>query len=206
MKSLATLLLITAAWSFTGCATRPAANQGLELMSVAEYEKVVDRHTQRSQKYSGLYNTMDVTATLVNTAVAKAQLEQKARLLQWDRAQFQLESNKLAEKNKNETEVFLSFFTPDKKNDDLQKKTTQWRVYLEADGRRWEGKTMKIRQPIAEIQGLFSYHSRFSTPYLITFPVGTATIDPRTTRFIVTGPIDIVTLEYAPAAPSASAP
>ncbi|MBX3040808.1 MAG: hypothetical protein KF789_08900 [Bdellovibrionaceae bacterium] len=185
-------------FSLMACSTRPTAPEGLNLISESQYHGIVDRYTQRSQKYSGLYNTMDVTATLVNSAVARAQADQKARLLQWAPNNYSSELEKLKKDLKNETTVFVSFYTPDKKNDDLQKMTTQWRVYLEAEGRRWEPKIMKIRQPVAETQGLYAYHTRFSTAYVMTFPVATTTIDGVNSRFIITGPLGISTLDYKP--------
>lgn len=178
------------------CATTTPTPSGLILMPEREYHNVVESFTGRSQKYAGLYNTMDVTATLVNSKVALAQIDQKARLLQWDSTQY----SKALEKQKNElaeqTIIYMSFYTPDKKNDDLQKPTTQWRMYLEAEGRRWEPRVVRIRQPIAEIQGLYSYHTRFSTAYQLTFPIAATTIDQTRSRFIVTGPLGISTIEY----------
>lgn len=180
------------------CATRQPNSMGLDLMSESDYEKTVDAVTQRNQEYSGLYNTMDVTATLLTTNVAKAQLDQKARVFQWDKSKFQLEANKLADQLKNETSVFASFYTPEKVNDDLHKTGTQWRVYLETGGRRWEGKVMKIKMPVVEVARIYPYHTRFSTPYLITFPLPTYSIDRTTTRFIITGPVGISTLSFNP--------
>lgn len=189
---IVSLLLTTAA-----CATRETTVTGLNLMSEREYEKVLERFTHHEQQYKGLYNTMDVTATLIVPSVAHAELEQKARIYQWDRAKFQAESNKLNDELRTQTQVFMSFYTPEHKNDDLQKLGTQWRVYLEAGGRRWEGKVAKIKTPTAEIQGIYPYHVRFSTPYLVTFPTAANTVAKESARFIVTGPVGLMALDYS---------
>lgn len=191
-------LFLSLAFALMSCSLRPTAPEGLNLITEGEYHNIVDQYTQRSQKYAGLYNTMDVTATLVNSAVARGQVDQKARLLQWSPAQYSSEMEKIKKDLKNETAVFVSFYTPDKKNDDLQKMTTQWRIYLEAEGRRWEPKVIRIRQPVAETQGLYAYHTRFSTAYMMTFPVATTSVEGVNSKFIITGPLGISTLEYKP--------
>lgn len=183
-----------------GCATREGGNAGLELMSETEFQNTVEKFTRRSQQYQGLYNTVDIHATLRNSSVIRAQLEQNARLYQWDRAKFQLESNKAGEKAKNETEVFLSFYTPDRKNDDLQKSSTQWRTYLEVDGRRWEGKVTKVKTTEVEIQGMYPYYTRLATPYSVTFPVPIATVEGKEAKVTLTGPVALVVLAFPPLA------
>jgi hypothetical protein len=194
-----------AALAFLGaCASRVVSSTGLELMTESAYQNVTDNYTERNQTYQGLYNTLDLTATLVNSAVARAQLEQNARLYQWDRAKFQGETNKAAEKLRNESLVFLSFYTPDRKNDDLHKSSTQWRVYLESDGRRFEGKVTKNKLQLSELQGIYSYHNRFATPYMITFPVAMTSIESKPVKFTLTGPVGIAVLTFKAQSPTES--
>lgn len=181
---------------FSGCASRDGVTAGLELMSEAEFQNTVDKFTEHTQQYKGLYNTVDLHATLRNSSVLRAQLEQSARLFQWDRAKFQLEANKTAEKAKSETEIFLAFFTPERKNDDLNKSNTQWRAYLEVDGRRWEGKITKVKGTEAELQGIYPYYSKLSTPYSITFPVPVANVEGKESKFTLTGPVALVVLNF----------
>lgn len=191
-------LVISIVVALTGCATKETANTGLVLMSQPEFENVLERYTDRTQRYEGLYNTLDVTATLRNSAVLRAQLEAQARIYQWDRAKFLAESNKALEDAKNKTEVFLSFYTPERKNDDLNRSTSQWKTYLEIDGRRWEGKTSKVKLNVMELQGWYPYHNRFATPYLVSFPVALSTIEGQPVRFVVTGPMGLATLNFNP--------
>jgi len=201
MKAVKFLSCVLAVAALAGCATHETSSTGLELMSAGEVDRVLDRSTSRSQNYEGLYNTLDLTATLRNSAVRRAQLEQQARIYQWDRNKFQAEVSASDTKSRNETEVFLSFYTPEKKNDDLNKKATQWKVFLESDGRRFEGKAAKIRQSVPEIQGWYPYFTRFSTPYSVTFTVATQDIETKPAKFIVTGPMGTATLNFAPVTP-----
>lgn len=184
-RLLASWLALTA----VACATEQKSSTGLELMSAAEYERVIERNTRHTQKYSGLYNVMDVTATLVNSEVARAQLDQSARQSQWDAARFQLEKNKSDDTLKQKTQVFLSFYTPERKNDDLHKTATTWKVYLQSPERRWEGTATKLKDSLAELQGLYGYHNRFATAYMLSFPVAIKDIEGQPLTLKITGPV-----------------
>lgn len=206
MNAIGVLILSLAALFQLGCATPAPQPEGLVLISPADYQKALDQQTRRSQKYQGLYNVFDLSATLVNPTLAQAQLEQSARLYQWDRAQFQSEKNKSDQQLKDRTEVFLSFYTPEKKNDDLHKSSTQWRVYLESGGRRWEGKVTKIKTTLAEVQGLYPHHTRFSTPYSISFPVSAEQATSQSAKFTLTGPSGTTSLDFATASAGSGSP
>lgn len=184
--------------ALAGCAQKTTNASGLELLTQSGFESVIDRYTDRSQKYEGLYNTIDLTATLRTSAVLRAQAEQQARIYQWDAAKLRAETNKLSEKARFETEVFLDFYTPERKNDDLARSSSQWRTYLEVNGRRWEGKVAKLRLSGSELHGLYPYHSRFATPYAVTFPVAVSTVEGKPAKFTITGPMGMATLHFNP--------
>lgn len=187
MTRLTTLILL--AFALCSCASEQKSSTGLQLISSSEYHRVVESNTARSQKYQGLYNVMDVTATIVNSDVARAQVQQRARQAQWDSAKFQLENNKTTDELKLKTQVFLSFYTPERRNDDLHKSSTTWKVYLQSKDRRWDGTATKLKDSLAELQDLYAYHSRFATPYMISFPVSVQDIEGQELTLKITGPI-----------------
>ena len=192
-----TLILLSLTLAFlSGCASKQAPADGLVLLSQSDYEKIIDDASRTSKQYAGLYNTLDMTATIVTTKVAQAQLEQSARIYKWEKAKFQLEKNKSDEKLKNQTTVFLSFFTPEPKNNDLHKPKTVWKVFLDADGNRYEGKVTKLTDSAAEIWGLYPYYQKFATPYSVTFPVSTLSTEKSPAKFLITGPLDSATMEF----------
>lgn len=201
MPLVSRLILTTFLLFLASCATRHVVDPELNLMNESDVTSTLENWTARTQKYEGLYNTIDATATLRNTPVIKALLHQSARMYRWDKAKLDAESNKAFEKARNETEIFLSFYTPDRKNDDLHKMGTQWRVYLDAGGRRWEGKVTKNRLALTEIQSLYPYHTRFATAYSVTFPVPTSQIEVQTSRLTVTGPVGMANIDFGSASP-----
>lgn len=181
------------------CASKTyLADSGLQLISESAYENLLDNYTDRAEKYQGLYNSLHMAGTLVNTKIAMAQVDQKARQFLWDATKYQAERNQVAADLKNRTELFLSFYAPEKKHDDLHKSNSMWKIFLDCEGRRFEGKATKIKLQTVEVQGLYSYHNKFSTPYSITFPMPTSFIDGRNVRLTLTGPAGSATLDFKP--------
>ena len=95
-----------------------------------------------------------------------------------------------------ETTAFLSFSTPERKNDNLADAKAIWRIILESGGRRYVGKAKRDRRLLAELQALYPYHTRWNTPYLITFPVAMTALETQTIKLTLTGPLGSRILEF----------
>jgi hypothetical protein len=92
--------------------------------------------------------------------------------------------------------MFLSLYTPERKHDDLHKNKTLWKIFLDSQGRRYEGKAVKIKLLTNEIQAMYPEHTRFATPYLVTFPVSTKSVDGQPTKLTLTGTVSSVSLDF----------
>lgn len=164
----------------------------------SEYMGIVEKYSDKARRYSGFYNTLDIEATIVNSQVAQAQLTLKKELSQWDETKVADEKFKIENKLNKETEIFLSFFTPERRNNDLLKANTMWKLFLDVDGKRYEGKVTKLKTELVEIQALYPYHNRFYTPYIVTFPVPLKTIESKAMTFTITSAVDSATLNFNP--------
>lgn len=158
-------------------------------MTKDPYLTVIETFSAGDAEYAGLYNQFTYRASLINSPVREASLLREAEYFKWDAHQLADAKAKAAEKMANSTEVFMSFFTPDRHNDNLTDGKSIWRVYLDVDGKRYEGVPKKAKKAFAELQALYPYHTRWNTPYLIEFPVPTASVDGITTKYVVTGPL-----------------
>jgi len=190
------IILLALALGLASCATSTENKNGLVLITESEYTEIAEKYTEKIQVYSGLYNLMDMSATLINSSVAKAQLEQTARLYQWDAAKMTTEKVKSDENLGKETEIFISFYTPERKHDDLNKNKTLWKIFMDANGKRYEGTIKKIKLLTDEVRGLYAYHTRFATPYSIVFPVSAKSIENSNVKLTVTGPVGSATVQF----------
>lgn len=165
------------------------ANDGSHPGHPASFERIMETYSAGDSEYTGFYNNFEYRVTLLNTAVREAQLAKQTEFYQWDAAKVALEREKMTKELGEETKVFMSFFTPDRLNDNLTNAKSIWRVYLEVDGRRFEGKIKRLRNLLAELQALYPGHTRWTSPYEVTFPVGAASIERKVSKYTVTGPL-----------------
>ncbi|WP_413577289.1 hypothetical protein ACLVWU_03280 [Bdellovibrio sp. HCB290] len=180
----------------TGCASYEITDTGRALRTEDQYFEIVQKNSDRTTRYSGLYNVLEMQATLLSSEVLEAQLDQKTRIYLWDDNKFQTEKNLVAKRLSTETEFFLSFFTPEKKNDDLGTPKTLWKTFLDVEGRRYEGKVIRIKSALAELTSLYPTHNRFYTAYSLIFPVSEKSIEGKEMKITVTGPVGSGTLNF----------
>ena len=187
-----TMLMI----NMSSCVT-PYQNPNLPtLIPESQYNSLTDQYSVNKKIYDGFAQTMEVSATLLNTAVSKAQLDQKARIYQWTSEQYNSHQSELQASLAKETKVFFDFFVPERRHDDLNKGKTLWRVFLDAGGKRYEGKAEKLKTIVADVQSLYPTHNRFFTPYIVTFPGPTSTIESGESKLTLTGPVGSTTIEF----------
>lgn len=181
------------------CATKaPAPALSVKLIPESEYQQIIKQNSRQEQVYSGLYNSIDMTGVIINTAVTDAQMDQMARIYLWDDNKYTQEKIKSDEKLRKESEIFVSFFTPERKHDDLHKNKTLWKIFLDVDGKRLEGKATKIKLLVEEIQRIYPFHNRFSTPYTLTFPIPMKQIETAgSIKLTITGPVGSTTVDFA---------
>ncbi|MFP5518513.1 MAG: hypothetical protein ACLGGX_01315 [Bdellovibrionia bacterium] len=178
------------------CATPQRPTSDVPYVDQGQYESILEQHTQATKKYKGLHNTMDIRAVLLNSTMRTTQLKYSSYIYQWDMTQWNEQSQASETTAQKETQVFLSFFTPERKMDDLHKDKSVWKFFLDIEGRRVQGKAKKMTLPATEISGLYPMHNRFSTPYLLSFPVANSELEGKRVQLTITGTIDSATLSF----------
>lgn len=184
-----TLAFLSASCSTTSMTETAPPAEGTAPEVEPSYDRIIESFSAGDSEYSGFYNNFEYKATLLNSSIRSALLNRQASYYQWEREKTLAEREKQQKEMAAETEVFVSFFTPDRKNDNLSDLKTIWRVYLEAGGRRYQGKVKKVRLLLAELQTLYPYHTRWNTPYSVSFSVPTTAIESQTTTLTITGPL-----------------
>lgn len=192
-----TSLAFCAAVQLTACSSPNPSASSASAEAGADYFDLLEARTSSAQVYEGFYNTMDVKAGLLTGEVVQAQFAYLKKIYQWDDAQYMKERDKALIQIQKETEVFLSFFVPEKKHDDINKKTTTWRVFLDVEGRRYEGVATKLKNVLADQQALYPFHTRWATGYKIKFPIAAVLLDKtRNVKMTVTGTLGSAQVEF----------
>lgn len=180
-------------------ASSPLISEGPANITVpANHRHIINQNSAGDAQFAGLYNTFELKATILNSVVREALIQRQTQYYQWDAAQQSTEREKSNQEASSETTVFLSFATPDRKNDNLADKKAIWRTFLDVGGRRYVGQAKKDRRLIAELQAQFPYHTRWNTAYLLTFPISTTAIETQPIKLTLTGPLGSRMLEFKP--------
>lgn len=180
----------------SGCITGYSNPNLPNLKSESEYVRAVEEYSDKKQIYDGLYQTMELSATMLNSKVSRLQLDQQARIYQWSEEQYKNRQSEIETTLSKQTDIHLGFFVPERKHDDLHKAKTLWRIFLDVGGKRYEGKAERIKTITADISSLYPYHSRFYTPYRLTFPVPTSVSESAEAKLTFTGPVGSTSLQF----------
>lgn len=164
--------------------------------TVDPYLQVIEQFSEGDADYESFYNQFAYRATVVNSAVREATLLREADYFKWDPGQLAAEREKAAQKMGQSTEVFMSFFTPERRNDNLTDSKSIWRIYLDVGGKRYQGRPKKAKKLFAELNALFPYHTRWNTPYLVEFALPSSAIEGLPSTFTVTGPLGAKEIEF----------
>lgn len=180
----------------SSCITTLKTQPGVPDVNRSEYESILDKKTKKLEVYDGLYNKLTVQATWIDSEFTLANLSQSARIAQWDETKYKEEKSKAVSHHASSTEFFISFYTPERKHDNLSSNKSMWKIFLEIDGKRFEGKATKVKLQLPEIQSLYPYHNRWSTAYILNFPISTGLSENRKAILTMTGPIGVAQLEF----------
>jgi hypothetical protein len=198
--SLILASIVTIALTLVGCSSLfrgPNSDSGVgNLIPESDYYSLIEKQTRKKQLYDGVTNVLDMSATLLNDETSLAQVDHNARIYQYTQSQYNNEKGTAQSNLAKHTEIFLSFYIPDKKYDDLAKRSTKWKVFLDVAGQRYEPKIIKIKSQLAEVQSLYPNHTRWSTPYKLIFPVSTSVSENGKAKLTLTGPITSTQLEF----------
>ena len=107
----------------------------------------------------------------------------------WDDTKKQDQLGQLQRDNSSSTMIFLSFFTPNRDDDNLHKKKTVWNIYLETSSGRYEGKASTYNVSNTETMVMYPYHTAWATSYKVKFPVAISSVENGTSKVIIAGPL-----------------
>ena len=182
------LILLASLIVLAGCSSVPTAST-MGGLNEKEYLNIVNSQTKDTSQYDGFYQTFQASVTLLTTALEAAGLAQNAELQHWDAAKLQKERDRSFQEQAANTKVFVRLFTPENQYNDMQLPTSIWKIYLEHEGKRYEGKVKKATEKHIELKNRFPYFDRFSTGYFVTFALPTASAENSNVKIILTGPV-----------------
>ena len=173
----------------SACSSKPTKNTSdikRPSLSDSGYAQLITEKTHNDKKYNGFHNLYEVTATLLTTDIQMAQLDRIRFYQSWDQRTYQEQRERKQQNMSQDLQVFLSYYSPKKELKKLHSGETPWKVYLESNGKRYEGKIKKFINNKAQVNTLYPYHSRWSKGYVAVFKLPTSVSDSGKVKFIFT--------------------
>lgn len=161
-----------------------------------EYVSAVEEFTAGDQVHEGAYNNFNYRATVMTPDMQRLYINKKAEVYLWSDEKRSAELTKLSENNDKSTQIFLSFFTPNRWDDNLSTSKSIWSVYLQNGANRYEGKVTKNRESRTELNVMFPYHGRFATAYMVQFFVPVSELIMSDLKVTIAGPLGAKTVQF----------
>ncbi len=195
MKVILSLLLT---FSFAACSSAQKPESLLSDFDEADYKSTIKQNSQVDERYSGLDVQLIAGATFLSAKVRNLVLKKSFTSMQFTPDEQQKEREKSIKEMATQSEFFLSFFVPNDRHDDLNLKKSVWRLLLTVDGKTYTGTARKLNQTYQELQQYYAFHNRWSSAYIVSFDVPTATIEPLAKTFSITGVLGETHLRFEP--------
>ena len=167
---------------FSSCTTHPHSE------GRSEYLKIIRENSAGDSQFAGVYKNFEFRSTLFTRDVSLAVHKRLKQYYDWSEEETSQKLSKRMGEMNNKTKIWLSFYTPNGKNDNLSNKTSIWKIYLINQGHRYEGKPYPANANLSAAQALIPYHSRWTTPYYVDFPIPTDELS-GPVQLIITGPL-----------------
>jgi hypothetical protein len=158
-----------------------------DVISEDDFFRILKNNTRSVKAYNGLDNVFQFKATVMTKEVLEAQARRNSFYYQWSPEYLRQVLDEEITKSAKSTRVFVSFFTPDVKHNDLNRAKSMWEMYLSFSGARFSGKATKLTDPTAKIQAIFPSHDGWSIPYVVEFSSSTSQVSEVPTDFVITG-------------------
>lgn len=169
------------------CSSAEIKDEKSTKVAYQNYNKILDKHTVDDEQYSGFSNIFQYKASFLTEELLAGQVEIQRIAYQWDSNEYRKANIAMNESITNKSIIFLSFFTPNNKYNDLDQPASIWRAYLEVNGQRYSAKVRKISKKYPRIKSLYPYHSPWSKAYSLEFPIGANNLSVESVKLIITG-------------------
>jgi hypothetical protein len=189
-QNICTSLLVSiVSLSFIGCGLLSKDNKlAKELKDLrSDYYAHLNKVCVKDEVYDGLRNAFHYVICPLDAETLNYQLELSRMYFLWDDATYAEKKQDMERSKSKETQVFLSFYTPDAKLDDLSIKDSNWRAFVDSGGKRYLASILKIKNRYEDLKVTYPAHSPWSTGYTLTFPVALSQVDFSSSEFTLTG-------------------
>ncbi len=199
-KSLLLFLLVA------GCAAAPTQNSESEhknTLAEIDYEGILKRWTTRDEAYQDYSQSYIVLATMISRELKERQINSEADHMHWTPSERQENLQKASYDLQTNTTFFVSLYTQNDVDNNLDKKDSIWNIFLDVNGKRVQPTSIKkIYENKAVLQTKYPYLDPWSKNYYVTFPVPADSVSDALPQMTIAGPFGASHLKFAKGEPN----
>lgn len=154
----------------------------------SEYLRIIRENSAGDGQFAGIYKNFEFHSTLFTRDVSLAVHKRLKQYYDWSEEEAFQKLSKRTEEMSSKTKIWLSFYTPSGKDDNLSNKNSIWKIYLINQSHRYEGRAYPANANLSASKALMPYHSRWTTAYYVDFPIPTDQLS-GPVKLIITGPL-----------------
>lgn len=182
--------------------THPPLNTQLDQswrpLPKGRYIKMLRSLTKKHREYLGINQIFDLRATFLTTAVHSEQLKYKAHFKNWGPEKALSEKTDLNQKVTAKSSMFLSFFSPNRKSNKLDKEFSDWSIFIIVGNTEIPGEIRLFENQSDHVKVFYPESPPWSKTYLAEFPIDTNQIQSKDFRVKLMGPSGMAELKYSP--------
>ena len=188
VKILVVILILVA-----GCETAPTMHQESLVESIPKpaeaYSTVLNHWTDEEKNYRNFTSNFQVIATFLAPDLIEQQLYLDAGDFHWTAEKYRDERQRVLYQAETSATVFVDVYTEKDENNNLDKTKSDWSVFLDAGGKRVFPQSIKrIYDSKVSVVNKYPYHTLWSRPYVVTFPISTSVAISGPLRLVLAGP------------------
>ena len=115
-----------------------------------DYVESIKKHSAGDKQFSGLYHNFEFRTTLLSHEMTKKVHERMEQIYDWSNQESSEKLQAKMDKLEDTSRLWLSFFTAERKNDNMATKRSIWKIYLVTPSTRYEGKAIKANVNLSE--------------------------------------------------------
>ena len=156
-------------------------------ISDAQYKKIIVAHTKEDRKYEIPDEIYTLRAVFLNQTVREIQLEKKRFYFQWTDEKYNEELKKQTRRLKKRSEFFVSLYTPNKKDSNLQNQTSLWNLFLIFKEKRYKVKITSYSRNYETVKFLYPHMDRWSRKYMVRVDIPTQDLEKEGFSLVLSG-------------------
>lgn len=165
-------------------------------LSLSKQKKLIRSARKSHKEYNGLYLAYDAEIVFLNSKIQNNNLKIQGQFKNWTSEKADSQKNTRAKHLSSNAEFFLSFYTPQIKRNKLNQAAADWKAVLKVNTSEYEG-VIKLRENRTHHNKVYYPDlNLWSTSYLITFPVSTASLDMGNFEVLILGPEGMAKFKY----------